>query len=264
MKGVRVDTKEKPGSRVAIVTGGAQGIGLGITRELLAAGWRVAAWDIDDEALAALNGEMQGPRDLLTTKVDVAQEEDICRGVEEAVQHFGRIDGVVNNAGITKPYSGPVQQLALSDWQKWIDVDLTGPLLVAKHSADHLTATQGAIVNIASTRALMSEPNSEAYAAAKGGLVALTHALAISLSGKVRVNCISPGWIAVEDFKKPAKREEPQLSETDHKQHPAGRVGHPADVASLCHFLLSDKAGFITGENIVVDGGMTRKMIYEE
>jgi NAD(P)-dependent dehydrogenase (short-subunit alcohol dehydrogenase family) len=258
-----VDTTNKPERGVVIVTGGAQGIGLGITRELLAATWRVAAWDIDEEALAALDAEVQGPRDLLTLKVDVAQEEDVRRGVAEVVKHFGRIDGLVNNAGIANPESGPVQQLALADWQKWIDVDLTGPFLVAKHTADHLAASKGAIVNIASTRAFMSEPHCEAYAAAKGGLVALTHALAISLTDRVRVNCISPGWIAVEDFKKPANRRDPQLSETDHKQHPAGRVGRPADVASLCHFLLSDEAGFITGENIVVDGGMTRTMIYQ-
>jgi len=113
-----------------------------------------------------------------------------------------------------------------------------------------------------STRALQSEPDCEAYAASKGGLVALTHALAVSLAGKVRVNAISPGWIAVEDFQKPSRRAPPQLRPEDHSQHPAGRVGQPVDIAALCAFLLSSDAGFITGENIVVDGGMTRKMIY--
>lgn len=253
------DTSE----RVVIVTGAAQGIGLGITHELLAAGWRVAAWDIDEEALAALEEDMQGPRDLLPQHLDVSQEDQVRDGVAKAAEHFGRINGVVNNAGIAKPESGPVQQLSLSDWHKWIDADLTGPFLLARHTADHLAAAQGAMVNIASTRALQSEPNCEAYAAAKGGLVALTHALAISLSGKVRVNAISPGWIAVEDYQKPTQRQEPELTESDHEQHPAGRVGRPSDVASLCRFLLSDEAGFVTGENIVVDGGMTRKMIYQ-
>jgi NAD(P)-dependent dehydrogenase (short-subunit alcohol dehydrogenase family) len=112
-----------------------------------------------------------------------------------------------------------------------------------------------AIVNIASTRALQSEPNTEAYAASKGGIVALTHALAVSLGPAVRVNCISPGWIDVRAS---------QLSDQDHAQHPVGRVGKPLDIAKLVLFLLSEDAGFITGQNFVVDGGMTRKMIYEE
>lgn len=249
--------------KVVIVTGAAQGIGLGLSREMLAATWRVAAWDIDEEALAALDEEVQNPSKLLIQKVNVANEVDVRQGVAKVLQHFGRIDGVVNNAGIANPESGPVQQLGLSDWQEWLNVNLTAPFLLAKHTADHLAARQGAMVNIASTRAFQSEPDCEAYAAAKGGLLALTHALAISLAGKVRVNAISPGWIAVEDFKKPTERRAPQLSATDHRQHPAGRVGRPADVASLCHFLLTDSAGFITGENIMVDGGMTRRMIYQ-
>ncbi len=120
------------------------------------------------------------------------------------------------------------------------------------------------IVNIASTRAMQSEPHTEAYSATKGGLVALTHALAMSLGPDVRVNCISPGWIAVSEWKKRSQRKAADLRQEDHAQHPAGRVGIPGDVAALVAFLISYEAGFITGQNFVVDGGMTKKMIYVE
>jgi NAD(P)-dependent dehydrogenase (short-subunit alcohol dehydrogenase family) len=115
---------------------------------------------------------------------------------------------------------------------------------------------------IASTRALQSEPNGEAYAASKGGVVSLTHALAVSLGSDVRVNAISPGWIEVRDRQQKSRREEPVPSEADRMQHPAGRVGVPEDIASLVGYLLSPDAGFVTGQNFVVDGGMTKKMIY--
>lgn len=257
-----MNDEPKLNQKTVIVTGAAQGIGLGITRELLKADCSVAGWDIDDEALSALAQENADDKRLLLQKVDVACEQQVQAAVAIVMEQFGELHGVVNNAGIANPESGPVQELELAKWQKWIDVDLTAPFLLAKHTSRHLAQVGGAIVNIASTRALQSEPDCEAYAAAKGGLVALTHALAVSLAGQVRVNAISPGWIAVEDFKKPSAARQPQLSALDHRQHPAGRVGRPQDIASLCRYLLTDEAGFITGENIVVDGGMTRKMIY--
>ncbi|MBP2313793.1 NAD(P)-dependent dehydrogenase (short-subunit alcohol dehydrogenase family) [Azospirillum soli] len=148
----------------------------------------------------------------------------------------------------------PVTELTLEDWNRVIGTNLTGAFLTAKHCAHLLRANRGSIVNIASTRAHMSEPDTEAYAASKGGIVALTHALALSLGPEVRVNVVSPGWINVDP--------DAVLNEADHAQHPAGRVGTPRDVADAVTWLLS--AGFATGTEVVLDGGMTRKMIYVE
>jgi NAD(P)-dependent dehydrogenase (short-subunit alcohol dehydrogenase family) len=140
--------------------------------------------------------------------------------------------------------------------------NLTGPFLCSKHAIPLLRCVNGTIVNIASTRALQSEPHTEAYSASKGGVVALTHALAVSLGPEIRVNCVSPGWIAVEEWRKKATRKPIALTVNDHAQHPAGRVGRPEDVAAMVAWLISAQAGFVTGQNFVVDGGMTRKMIY--
>jgi NAD(P)-dependent dehydrogenase (short-subunit alcohol dehydrogenase family) len=134
-------------------------------------------------------------------------------------------------------------------------------MLLAKHCAPYLRAHSGAIVNLASTRAGQSEPDTEAYAASKGGLLALTHALAISLGPEIRVNAVSPGWIDARD---PSARRAEPLTDADHAQHPAGRVGTVEDVAAMVAWLLSKNAGFVTGQEFVVDGGMTKKMIYSE
>ncbi len=134
---------------------------------------------------------------------------------------------------------------------------------MTKHAVPHLRNTRGAIVNMASTRALQSEPDTEAYAATKGGMVALTHALAVSLGPEIRVNCISPGWIDTRAWQGGSDEVE-ALSQADHHQHPAGRVGTPEDIAALVAYLISPQASFITGQNVVADGGMVRKMIYEE
>ncbi|MBI3987338.1 MAG: SDR family oxidoreductase, partial [Lentisphaerae bacterium] len=167
---------------------------------------------------------------------------------------------LVNNAGIMA--SKPLAQLSLREWNRVLAVNLTGAFLMSKYAAPHLRKQGGVIVNIASTRALMSEANTEAYSASKGGLVALTHALAVSLGPAIRVNCIAPGWIDVSGWKKKKNRRPETLREADHRQHPAGRVGTPDDIAALILYLAAPQASFITGACFTVDGGMTRKMMY--
>ena len=248
-----------PQQPVALITGGAQGIGRGIAYHLHTHGYAVVVADIDDEA-----GAECVQWGLNYTHTDMADEASVADCIAQTLVRHGRIDALVNNAGIADPASGPIETLTLERWNRVIGVNLTGCFLAVKHAAEALRATHGAVVNIASTRALQSEPDTEAYAASKGGLVALTHALAVSLGPDIRVNCISPGWIEVRDWQKASRMQTPHLTPEDHAQHPTGRVGRPADIAALAHFMLSAEAGFITGQNFVVDGGMTRKMIYRE
>ncbi len=248
--------------RVALITGAAQGIGKAVAFRLLDAGWAVCAADVDAEACEEVRAELSARGQSLVSEVDVSDEGHVSGWVAQAVTRFGRIDALVNNAGIAKAHGPPPTGLEREAWDRVLAVNLTGPFLCAKHAAPHLALTRGAIVNVASTRALMSEPHTEAYSASKGGLVALTHALAASLGPDVRVNCVSPGWIEVGPWKKSAARRESDLSDADHAQHPCGRVGRPEDVAAAVSFLLSADAGFVTGANFVVDGGMTRKMLY--
>lgn len=254
-RGHRAETEilmPRPARPAALVTGAANGIGRAIAKHLLNAGWSVAAFDLPKSGLS--RSFAKSPH-VVVIEGDVADAAAVARGVDQAVKAFGRLDGLVSNAGIVK--RKPVGKLSLQDWQRVIDVNLTAAFLFARAAEKPLRKAKGAIVNIASTRALMSEPNTEAYAATKGGLVALTHALSISFGPDVRVNCISPGWIETGDYRK--------LRKKDHDQHPAGRVGKPEDIAEMAAFLLDVKrSGFVTGANVVVDGGMTRKMIYSE
>ena len=224
--------------KTAIVTGAAGLIGRGICQALIADGWTVAAVDLKP-----------GPQGARSVICDVGDE----ASVQAAFADLGwdALDLLVNNAGIADPDRGPLRDLSLADWRKVTDSHLTGAFLMSR-AAIPLLVEGGAIVNMASTRAVMSEPNTEAYAASKGALVALTHAMAISLGPKVRVNAIAPGWIS----------DGQDLQPVDHGQHPVGRVGRPDDIAQAVLYLAG--AGFVTGQVLTVDGGMTRKMIYAD
>lgn len=249
--------------RTVLVTGGAQGIGRGVAQSVLAAGGRVLIGDLDAQAGQACLAEWGAGEAAAFLTLDVSREASVRRFVAAARKRFGAIHGLVNNAGIAGPVNGPLDALPLQAWRRRLGVNLDGAFLCAKHALPALRqAGDGAIVNIASSRALQSEPHTEAYAASKGALLAFTHALAISEGPAVRVNAISPGWIATDAWRKPSARRKPRLSAADHAQHPVGRVGTPEDIGALAVFLLSVRAGFITGENFVADGGMARKMQY--
>lgn len=250
-------------SKVALVTGAAQGIGRGIVQSLVRRNWRVVIFDIDEAAGRQCLEQLPEGRAATFIAGDVANEADVRRCIEYTVAWGGRLDALVNNAGLADPHSGPLEALALEDWQRRLDVNLTGPFLMAKHAVQALRASRGAIINIASTRAWQSEPQCESYAASKGGVVALTHALAMSLGPEVRVNSISPGWIDVRALQADAPDDLTPFPPRAHAQHPVGRVGRAEDIGSLVAYLASPEAGFITGQDFIVDGGMTRKMIYE-
>ncbi len=255
--------------RTAIVTGGAQGIGKGIVEHLLGDGWRVVAIDSDAEAISDLAGELP-VIELLAVRAGVGSESQVAKAFdrlkawnEKAGEPAG-IDLLVSNAGVADPVSGPIEELDLKRWRQWQDSHVTGAFLMVRAAVPLLRMRKGAIVLMASTRALQSEPECEAYATAKGGLCAMAHALAISLGPDIRVNAILPGWIETGPWQKAAKRIEAKHRPIDREQHPAGRVGTPRDIAATVAFLASEGAGFITGQQFVVDGGMTRKMIYAE
>ncbi len=221
-------------NKVVVVTGGAQGIGKCICEEFQNAGAHVSIMDVQE------NPYFVG---------DLAKKEDMERFAEKVLADYGHVDVLVNNAA---PLNRGIEKATYEDFEYALKVGVTAPFYLTKLFLDHF-APGGSIINISSSRDRMSQPQTESYTAAKGGIAALTHALAVSLSGKVRVNSISPGWIDTTgtDYEGP-----------DAYQQPAGRVGKPMDIAQMVLYLASEKAGFITGENICIDGGMTKLMVY--
>lgn len=230
--------------RVALVTGAARGIGRAIASRLAADGYAVVAADREEPAPGL-------PARFV--RADIAEEAQVQALVTGIAGREGRLDALVSNAGFM--IRKPLRDLTLAEWNAVLGTNLTATFLLVRAAEPLLRAAHGAVVTVASTRARQSEPDTECYAASKGGLVALTHALALSLGPDVRVNCVSPGWIETKGH---------ALRPEDHAQHPAGRVGVPDDIAALVAWLLGPEAGFVTGAEFVSDGGMTRKMIYAE
>jgi NAD(P)-dependent dehydrogenase (short-subunit alcohol dehydrogenase family) len=252
-------------TNVIAITGGAQGIGRGIALHFATRGYAVSVADTVEDAGAEIVAliERAGGRGLYVP-TDVSRREDVERWIGRTLETLGCPDVLVNNAGIAR--NRPFLELDAADFDTVIGVNLRGTFLCAQAVARQMSAAgkPGCIINIASTRAFMSEAGTEAYTASKGGIVALTHGMAISLGEhRIRVNCISPGWIEVGDWQYSGRAETPHHSERDREQHPVGRVGTPEDIARACRFLAED-AEFMTGQNITIDGGMTVKMIYEE
>jgi NAD(P)-dependent dehydrogenase (short-subunit alcohol dehydrogenase family) len=243
--------------KVAVITGAGRGIGKALSAAYARRGAHVIVAEMN-EAEGAKQAEAirREGGSALFVKTDVRKEEEIVRLMQIAAEQFGTVDILVNNAGVSR--WKPVFELGADEWDDVINTNLRGAFLCAREAAKLMRnhGRGGSIVNIASTRAIMSEPNSEAYAASKGGIVSLTHALAASLGpDRIRVNCISPGWIETGDYG--------ALREIDHSQHPAGRVGRPEDIVRACFYFTDPDNDFVTGAHLVVDGGMTRKMIYE-
>lgn len=242
--------------RAYIITGGANGIGRAIVEAVVAQGDLALAIDTDDLSGAMLE-KRYAPDAFRFFKGDISEKRALEEFVTWAAEAAGEIHALVNNACYSL---GGLSGCGYEDFEKVLRVGLTAPFYLTKLLLPHF-APGASVVNIASTRAFMSQPETESYSAAKGGIAALTHAMSASLSGRVRVNAISPGWIDTGAWQHEADYA-PEYSEGDFRQHPAGRVGRPEDIASMVTYLCSDKAEFICGQNIVIDGGMTRLMIY--
>lgn len=253
--------------KTVLITGGAQGIGRCLTLRYAQAGARVVFADIH-EAAGAETVALLAAHGLTATFVaaDVSSEVNVQALVSAATacDPQGALHVLINNAAIARADAAHVFSADLTGFDQVLAVNLRGPFLVSRLAVPALQKGKGCVINIASTRAFMSEPRTEGYAASKGGVIALTHALAISLGGLgIRVNAVSPGWIDTTEWQ-PGNPPPAVWRSVDHTQHPAGRIGRPDDIAAACLYLSSDDSGFVTGVNLTVDGGMTHKMIYLE
>jgi NAD(P)-dependent dehydrogenase (short-subunit alcohol dehydrogenase family) len=243
--------------KVVLVTGAGGGIGRTLAKTYAEQGAQVVIMDKNADGLQETSHLLQSAGyDTRSYVFDLIHPLEIERVMQDIHATLGRVDVLINNAGLgvfKSPY-----ELTVDEWDLVIQTNLRGTFLCSREAAKIMrTHGGGAIVNISSTRALMSEPHSEAYAASKGGILSLTHALAVSLGpDRITVNAICPGWIETGDYT--------QLRPEDHQQHPSGRVGKPEDIARACLYLTDPKNDFVTGIQLVVDGGMTRKMIYVE
>lgn len=244
-------------NKTVVITGGASGIGKGVAIAYAKAGSRVFLADIDGEKVEETAKAIRlhgGQATAVTT--DVRESCDIEALFEKVENESHGVDILINNAGVSRFKA--LDELTIEEYDDVLAINLRGYFICAKLASAMMKrlGIRGSIVNMASTRAVMSEPGSEAYASSKGGIVGLTHALAISLSeARITVNAISPGWIETGNYEK--------LREVDHHQHPSQRVGKPEDIARACLYLTEEQNDFVTGINLMVDGGMTRKMIYE-
>ena len=254
--------------KTVAITGGGAGIGRGIAWHFARAGYAVSITDCDPVAgKESLQVMREAGAEAIFVPGDVAKPADVNRWLARTKAKLGCPDILVNNAGTE--IRKDVLKLTIAEFDRVIAVNLRGTFLCSQAVAKMMARRggpkdkeRGCIINIASTRAFMSEAGTEGYTASKGGIVALTHGMAISLAKyRIRVNSISPGWIEVSDWQKAARARAPHHSKADREQHPVGRVGTPEDVAKACRFIAED-AGFMTGQHITLDGGMTVKMIY--
>lgn len=249
-------SKPETSSKRVFITGGAEGIGKAIVEAFCLSGDQVAFCDINETA----GQETAKATGSIFHKVDVSDKDALESCIQRILSEWNDIDIIVNNVGISQFSS--ITETSVEDFDKILSINLrpvfiTSRLLAIRRKEQSSPNPYGRIINICSTRYLMSEPGSEGYAASKGGIYSLTHALALSLSEwNITVNSIAPGWIQTHDYD--------QLQPEDHSQHPSRRVGKPEDIARMCLFLCEENTDFINGENITIDGGMTKKMIYLE
>lgn len=244
--------------KVCVITGGALGIGRCLTREFSKAGARVAFVDINNQA-GKENEEYikRNGGQVIFFHGDISEEKTLKEFADLVIKQYGKVDCLINNACVNR--GGILDPCSYDDFNYVLRLGITAPYMLAQLFLPYFSE-QACIVNISSSRAFMSQPNTESYTAAKGGIAALTHALAVSLAGKVRVNSIAPGWIDTGEYY--AEDYMPQHSEADIMQHPSKRIGDPMDIACAVMFLCDERNSFINGENITIDGGMTKLMIY--